>query len=162
MSDIKCDREFVDVAPKKPWTSKTPEASFEPLINRIEEHTQSDLFRSSGKYTGNEDFYALSQDADASGHAEFKKTFENGVVLFAQQTKGWPTRLELEDKAHHLKETTKFDETVHRITEDKVEYCGVSRERKFSEQGETYRAYSFDGGKVEKTGALPVLRLEHK
>jgi hypothetical protein len=165
MTDISaknCKSEFDRLAPEKPWTAQTQVASFEPLINRIEEHTQADLFRREGKYAADDDHYALAKEMDKRDQADIKKTFSNGVTLQMHQEGHWPVTLILEDKAAHLKETVHSSDVSGRILDDKVEYCGVSRFRQFSEEGVSLWSYSFSGGSVEKTSTGKVLKLENK
>jgi hypothetical protein len=165
MTDVgakNCKSEFAQLSPEKPWTAQTPVANFEPLVNRIEQHTQSDLFRRQGKYAANDEYYDLAKEVNKHNQADVKKTFDNAVTLEMHQQSGWPVQLIIEDKSAHLKETVHLSDISHRIIDDKVEYCGVSRLRKFSEQGESFRAYTFNGGSIEQTGALPVLKLENQ
>lgn len=154
-----CQTEFTKAAPEKPWDSQSV-AKFEPLINLIETHTQSDMFRRVGQYTGNGDYYDIAHEMDDADKTSDTRTFPNGVKVQVEQADGWPTRLLLEDEAAGRKETVTFNDTTHTITTDQVDYCGVSRERKFGTHGEYYRAYHFAGGTVEKDGALPVLKLD--
>jgi hypothetical protein len=156
-----CTAEFNQAMPAKPWTKDTPVKEFEPLINLIDQHTQSDMFRHAGdKYQANDDYYDIAQNLEAQGQSSGHVTFTNGVTADVQQVAGSLTQLILEDKAAGLKETVTLNETTQRIETDKVEFCGVSRSRKFSTGGEYYRSYGFEGGSVEKTGPLPELKLD--
>ncbi|MBS2005545.1 MAG: hypothetical protein JST01_00800 [Cyanobacteria bacterium SZAS TMP-1] len=158
-----CQAEFDLAKPPGPWTKDTPVSAFKPLTDLIDQHTQSDLFRRVGnKYQSNEDYYDLAKDLDSEGKAVGKNTFANGVTAEVHQADGWPTKLVLEDKAAGLKETVTMNANTHTIETDKVEYCSVSRQRKFSTGGEYYRAYAFPGGSVEKSSGLPVLHLDGK
>ncbi len=157
-----CKSEFDQLAPEKPWTAQTPVANFEPLINRIEEHTQADMFRREGKYAADPDYYNLAVEMNKKHQADIKGTFSTGVTLEMHQEGHWPVTLILEDKAAHLKETVHSSDVSGRILDDKVEYCGVSRFRQFSEEGVSLWAYSFNGGSVEKTSSGKVLKLENK
>ena len=160
-SGADCRAEFQQLMPPKPWTAETTVKAFEPLINLIDQHTQSDMFRHAGeKYQGNGDYYEMAQNLDADNQDSGAKTFANGVKATVQQADGWPVKLELEDKAAGLKEAVTFNAASHNIESDQVEYCGVSRTRKFSQGGESFRSYGFDGGTVEKSSALPLLKLE--
>jgi|GEM_PF-4579105 len=162
-ANASCRAEFDQAAPSKPWAKDSSVAAFEPLIGVIDKHTQSDLFRRAGsKYEANGDYYELAKDLESEGKPSGKTTFANGVTAQVEQTDGWPTKLVLEDKAAGVKETVTMNETSHIIETDKVEYCGVSRSRKFSTNGETFRSYGFAGGSVEKSGALPILHLDQK
>lgn len=162
-SKKECRAEFAQVMPEKPWPQGSgPETqAFEPLINRIDARTQSDLFRRQGdKYSQTGDFYEMAKDLDRQDKLTGKKTFANGVSLEMEQYDGWPTKLVLEDKAANLKETVTLNERTHIIETDKVEYCGVSRQRRFGEHGENYRAYTFPGGILEKESAMPNVTLD--
>jgi hypothetical protein len=147
--------------PEHPWTEATPVKAFEPLVALIDQNTQSNLFRRAGdKYSKNGDYYDIAKELDDQDQATGKRAFENGVTVDMQQSDGWPTRLVIEDKAAGLTETVTLNEQAHTIETDKVEYCGVSRSRKFSTGGEYFRAYNFEGGSIEKSGPLPVLKLD--
>jgi hypothetical protein len=156
-----CTTEFSDLMPAKPWTSSTPVEAFQPLTDLIDKRAQSVLFRHEGKYESDGDPYDFAKQLEQQHHIERIEQFKNGVTADVKQKDGWPVRIILEDRPAHLKETSTLDPTQHAITSDKVEYCGVSRERHFSVQGvEIYRAYGFPGGKVENTGHLPELKLD--
>jgi hypothetical protein len=155
-----CQAEFKQAMPEGPWNHNTDVKKFEPLVNLIDQHTQSDLFRHQGKYESNGDYYDIAHNLDDDSQEKGSKTFANGVRAEIEQVDGWPTKITLIDDAAHLKETVAMDPTNHRIESDKVEFCGVSRERQFSQYGEKFRAYHFPGGSVEKSSALPVLKLE--
>jgi hypothetical protein len=154
-----CQTEFTKATPDKPWDNQSV-AKFEPLINLIEAHTQSDMFRRQGKYAGNGDYYEIAREMDDADKTSDSRTFPNGVKVQVEEADGWPTKLVLEDEAAGRKETVTFNDTNHTITSTVADYCGVSRERKFGLNGEYYRAYHFAGGTVEKAGALPVLKLD--
>ncbi|MBU6452748.1 MAG: hypothetical protein KGS72_13260 [Cyanobacteria bacterium REEB67] len=158
-SGADCQAEFKQAMPEKPW-NHTAVTKFEPLINLIDQRTQSDMFRHQGKYETNGDYYDIAHDLDDNNQDKGSKTFENGVRAQIEQVEGWPTKIILEDDKAHLKETVAMDPSNHRIESDKVEFCGVSRERTFSQYGESFRAYHFPGGSVEKSSSLPVLKLE--
>jgi len=156
-----CQSQFEQVMPPKPWSDQTPVTAFKPLVDLIDSQTQSVLFRHEGaKYSQNEDYYDIAQTLDAEGKSSATVKFDNGVTAEVHQIQSWPTQLIIEDKDAGLKETVDLSATSHRIESDKVEYCGVSRLRKFGEHGETYRAYNFGGGQVESDGGLPVLKVE--
>lgn len=156
-----CQAEFKQVIPEKPWNTETAVTKFEPLVNLIDQRTQSDMFRHIGKYAANGDYYDMAKDLEEQNQANGEKTFANGVKAQVEQEDGWPTKLVLEDKAAHLKETVTMNDTTHTIETDKVEYCGVSRERHFGQHGEFFRSYGFPGAHVEREGgAAPVLNLD--
>lgn len=158
-----CRAEFSRAMPEKPWPqgNGADTQAYEPLINRIDTRTQSDLFRRQGdKYSQTGDFYEMAKELDKDDKLTGKKTFANGVSVEMEQYDGWPTKLVLEDKQGGLKETVTLNERTHIIETDKVEYCGVSRQRRFGEHGENYRAYTFPGGILEKEGGPPEVTLD--
>ena len=155
-----CRTEFKLAMPHK-VDEHTPVAKFNPLVDEIEKHTQAAMFRHTGRYKTNGDYYELAHDLDDQGKDSGTTKFKNGVTAEVYQTDGWPTQLILEDKGFNLKETVTLDET-HRITSDKVTFCGVSRTREFSPGGESYRSYSFPGGAIEQSGQVRSLKLDPK
>lgn len=155
-----CTAELNKLMPEKPWNQDTPAANFEPLVNLIDQQTQSDMFRHIGKYQANGDYYDTARDLEDQDKDTGETKFPNGVNAKIEQSDGWPTKIVLEDKAADLKETVTMNDTSHTITSDKVEHCGVSRTRLFGQHGEYFRSYGFPGGSVEKSGALPVLKVE--
>jgi hypothetical protein len=74
-----CQTEFTKAAPEKPWDNQSV-AKFEPLINLIETHTQSDMFRRVGQYTGNGDYYDIAHEMDDADKTTDTRTFPNGVT----------------------------------------------------------------------------------
>ncbi|HEY9683323.1 MAG TPA: hypothetical protein V6C86_17220 [Oculatellaceae cyanobacterium] len=169
MSDISgsdCGARFKKAMPPEPWTTATSAEAFRPLVELIDASTQSNLFRSVGqRYESNGDqayqfLHELREQNESSG----KTTLTNGVELEAHLTNGVPNLLIFDDKQEGLKETVTMNETSGIIQSDKVEFCGVSRFRQFSQFGETKRIYSFDGASIERTAGTPIqLHIEpHK
>ncbi|HEY9756610.1 MAG TPA: hypothetical protein V6C97_15690 [Oculatellaceae cyanobacterium] len=153
-----CGARFKKAMPPEPWTTATSAEAFRPLVDLIDASTQSNLFRSIGqRYESNGDqTYDFLHDLREQKQTSGKTTLTNGVELEAHLTNGVPSLLIYDDKQEGLKETVTLNETSGVIQSDKVEFCGVSRFRQFSQFGETKRIYSFDGGNIERTAGNPV------
>ncbi len=149
-----CSTQFRKAMPPEPWTRNTQGEKFEALSKLIEDATQSDLFLHRGaRYEHLDDVYTnLTSQLKEKGQKSGRVSLPNGINVEVHQTNGIPNLIIFDDVTKGIQETSTFSETNGRITSDKVSYCGVSRYREFSEQGETKRVYSFPGGTYEKTG----------
>jgi len=139
-----CKAKFLGALPAGGVDATQSIADYRDIVKAIEENAKSTLFISSS-----DAYSAFTDELEANGKEDGNTVFANGIKAHVRQKDGLPNLLILEEPETDKKETVKMNETSGLIEFDKVEYCGISRERHFESGRETYRAYGFPGGIID-------------
>ncbi len=141
---LDCSAKYLSAMPLPDEGGTQSLARYRGLIDLIDQDTRSTLF-----IANNDAFSAYAKQLDDNLELEGDTTFANGVKAHVRQEGRLPDLLILEESPSGKKETVNFNSNTGLIERDKVEYCGVSRERHFKEGSEIYRAYGFPGGLLD-------------